>query len=55
MTGEMFNSFCESILATNFGGPTITFLGRDILMLITGYLIHLVIESFIEIIKESRK
>lgn len=54
MSGEIINSFFETITWTNFGGPLITILGRDIGMFIIGYLTHLIISGIIETIKEKR-
>ena len=55
MNGQIFNSFCEEIICTNYGGPIITILGRDIVVFIVGYLTHLCIEAFIEYWKEAKK
>lgn len=53
--GKIFNAFMEQITWTNYGGPIVTILGRDIMVFITGFLTHLCIEALIEIIKEKKK
>ena len=53
--GQIFNQFMEEITWTNYGGPLFTILGRDIGVFIVGYLTHLILEAFIEVIKEKRK
>ena len=53
--GNIFNAFCEEIIWTNYGGPLVTILGRDIGFFITGFLTHLTIEAFIEYLKEKKK
>ena len=53
--GQIFNQFMEEITWTNYGGPLVTILGRDIEVFIAGYLTHLILEAFIEIIKEKEK
>ena len=55
MTGEIFNQFCEHIIWTNYGGPMITILGRDIVVFIVGYLTHLIISAIIESIKKNKR
>lgn len=42
--GKIFNAFMEHITWTNYGGPIVTILGRDIMVFITGFLTHLCIE-----------
>lgn len=53
--GEIFNQFCEHIIWTNYGGPMVTILGRDIVVLITGYLLRMVVECVIVMIQERMK
>lgn len=53
--GKLFNAFCEGIIWTNYGGAIVTILGRDIVCFMVGYLTHLSIEAFIELIKERKK
>ena len=53
--GDIFNAFMEHITWTNYGGPVITILGRDIGIFIMGYITHLILDAFIEVIKEERK
>ena len=53
--GQLFNQFCEELTWTNYGGPLVTILGRDIGFFVVGYLTHLCIEAFIEYIKEWKK
>jgi len=53
--GEMLNGFMEEITWTNYGGAIVTILGRDIEVFITGFLVCLCLEAFIEYIKEMRK
>lgn len=52
--GKIFNAFFEELIWTNYGGALFTILGRDIVVFVTGYLTHLIIEAFIEIIKEKK-
>lgn len=52
--GQIFNSFCENIIWTNYGGPLVTLLGRDIVVFIVGYITRLVVEAFIEMIKGEK-
>ena len=52
--GKIFNSFFEELIWTNYGGALFTILGRDIVVFLTGYLAHLILEAFIEIIKEKK-
>lgn len=51
--GKIFKAFMEHITWTNYGGPIVTILGRDIMVFITGFITHLCIEAFIVIIKEK--
>lgn len=51
--GKIFNAFMEHITWTNYGGPIVTILGRDIMVFITGVLFHICIGAFVEIIKEK--
>ena len=44
----MFNQFMEEIIWTNYGGPLVTLLGRDIVVFIVGYLTHLIVSALIE-------
>lgn len=53
--GQIFNQFCEHIIWTNYGGPMVTILGRDIVVLITGYLLRMVVEAIIFMIQERIK
>lgn len=56
--GQMFNQFMEEITWTNYGGPLVTILGRDIVVFIAGYLTHLIISALIECFvskKEDKK
>lgn len=55
MTGEIFNQFCEHLIWTNYGGPVVTILGRDIAVFIVGYLTRIVIECIICSIQEKRR
>lgn len=52
--GKIFNAFFEELIWTNYGGALFTILGRDIAVFVTGYLAHLILEAFIEIIKEKK-
>ena len=52
--GKIFNAFMEHITWTNYGGPIVTILGRDIMVFITGVLFHICIGAFVEIIKEKK-
>lgn len=52
--GKIFNAFFEELIWTNYGGALFTILGRDIVVFVTGYLAHLILEAFIEIIKEKK-
>lgn len=52
--GKIFNAFFEELIWTNYGGALFTILGRDIVVFMTGYLAHLILEAFIEIIKEKK-
>lgn len=51
--GKIFKAFMEHITWTNYGGPIVTILGRDIMVFITGFITHLCIGAFVEIIKEK--
>lgn len=53
--GEMLNGFMEEITWTNYGGAIVTILGRDIEVFITGFLVCLCLEAFIEYLKEIHK
>lgn len=56
--GQIFNQFMEEIIWTNYGGPLVTLLGRDIVVFIVGYLTHLIISALIEVFvskKEDKK
>lgn len=53
--GTIFNAFFEGLIWKNYGGALFTILGRDIVVFVTGYLTHLILEALIEIIKEKKK
>lgn len=53
--GQMFNQFMEEITWTNYGGPLVTILGRDIGMFIVGYLTHLIITALIELFVSKKE
>lgn len=50
----MFNQFFEHITWTNYGGPVMVILGRDIGVFIIGYLTHLIISALIEAFKDGK-
>ena len=51
--GKIFNAFMEQITWTNYGGPIVTILGRDIMVFITGFLTHLCIEACQSYLREE--
>lgn len=51
---DIYSAFCEHITWTNYGGPVITLLGRDIGVFICGYLTHMVVSAFIEVFSETK-
>ena len=53
--GNIFNAFCEELIWKNYGGAMVTILGRDIIVFIAGYIMHLCVNAIIEIIKENKQ
>ncbi len=53
--GKIFNAFFEELIWKNYGGALFTILGRDIVVFVSGYLTHLILEALIEIVKEKKK